>query len=89
MVKETRITFGLGDVQAIRFTCTNCGREIGHSLSAERHDLPNQCPWCRQVWSQNDNEVQSANLLLEMLYKLPHQENKKIEIILEIDGSES
>ena len=91
MVKETRIVFGLEDIQAVRFTCTNpnCRKDIGHKLSQGVSVLPARCPWCQHGWSPNDDSVRAVNTLLEILAKLPKSEGKVVEVSLELDGEES
>lgn len=69
MVKETRITIGLSDLENLRIECLQCGAEVllkmepGPNTSA----MPDACPLCHGSWISGSRATDRTRALVHTL----------------------
>ena len=85
MVKETRITFEIGDILSFRLKCANCEAEIRADLEKLRRLV--ECPLCGEGW-EIPNESSAVREVLRALRQLSRERDSTRTIRFEIDGED-
>jgi hypothetical protein len=57
MTVEHRLLFGLADILAVTFECTNCGVRLSVAPQKVQPDRMRQCQSCGALWLANDITV--------------------------------
>ena len=89
--KQTRIVFGVGDIEAVRVVCANCDGEIARSVSHCSNKLPQRCPNCLMEWwdrVSTPNAVDATVGVLKALDRLRRvlsQDARPVTLRFEID----
>lgn len=91
MVKETRIVFEAKDIVGVRVSCQHerCGGTAVY-VPSDSHPLPDECPFCRKPWTQEEREypLRSLVVALNTIANWPDSgENAlKVKAQFELDG---
>ena len=82
-MKETRIIFGLEDIQGVIIRCVHCGGELSANwrsdISATKAPQAIQCPHCHISWKESEDTTSinaDRERVTALLYALEHFASK-------------
>ena len=88
-VTETKLSFGLEDIRAIRFVCRVCGNEVGWNVEGKSSLLPYQCPWrgCDNNWYSNpanQEAMQRVGAFFDFVRQVAEEQHMLITVQLDV-----
>lgn len=85
MVKETRIVFGLEDLQEVLVRCVNCEGSVSQRPN-DPNPVPEECPLCKVSWrGQGRDDIVDV---LRSLRRVVAAVSPPVRLQLVLDGEE-
>ncbi len=88
VMKESKIVFGLDDIQAVRYRCgwDDCKAEVVRPLNECTKPIK-MCPSCNRNWTNGEAYSETHELLQAMQTVLVQRRNP-VRLRFELDGKE-